>query len=323
MIKGSFIKHIPLFASFKKKEREEIIRIAKEKTYPGGKTIFKEGEKGGALYIVVSGEVVIEKLPLTKATGSIITLTFKEGDFFGELSVFDEGPRSSSAKTSKDSTLIVLEREGFLRVLAENPLAASKFFEALIRIIAPRIRQMNNALMAFYEMGRLLSFSYEIDHLLDNILKIIMNATSAECGIILFKDNITDSFRPMAIKGYKKEELIEIDITKEGIARFVLEKGEPLLISDFFKETRFKEFTRLGYEKKTMLILPLRAKVDTMGLIILGDKVSPQKKESVFTANDMNLISAVIHQINATIENIQFHRDTEARVKLKRQYFKF
>ncbi len=83
MPKESLLKNIPLFSAFSKKELKTIASIAEEKTYAKGKIILKEGKTGDALYVIISGEVAIEKQPLTKPRESVVIMTLKEGNFFG------------------------------------------------------------------------------------------------------------------------------------------------------------------------------------------------------------------------------------------------
>ena len=300
MVQEKFFKKIPLFYSFTDKEYKAVIRIAKEELYAKNKLFFKEGQAPDALYIIVSGEVLIEKQPLVKTTEAITTLHLKEGDFFGELALFDQGQRTSTARAGKDTNVIVLKQEGILRLLKDAGFAA-KFFKNIIQIVAARIRSTNRELMAFYEAGKVLGGPYDKDALLTNVLNIIISALEIKAGMILLKNNITGNLELVSVRGYKREDSKCMDIVNSVSVSNVFKEGKPLI-------------------DKAMLFLPFGSGVEKSGLVILKGRRPGIKGEDAFTQNDLNLVYAVMKQVETALENIQFYSDVEGRQRLKRQY---
>jgi CRP-like cAMP-binding protein len=108
--------------------------------YPRGSAIFSEGELGDRLYIVLSGKV---KLGRHSPDGRENLLSvLGPSDMFGELSVFDPGPRTSTATAVTDVELYTMERKTLLEWIRQHPEIA----EQLLRVLARRLRRTNNSL---------------------------------------------------------------------------------------------------------------------------------------------------------------------------------
>ena len=114
-----------------------LFRQLSSEALKAGNTIFLEGERGDALYVVDSGKV---RIWVRDGDGNDVTLSELEpGNFFGEMSVLDGGKRSANTTALLDTTLHCLRREDFEKFIAEHPQAALE----VIRGIGERLRQTN------------------------------------------------------------------------------------------------------------------------------------------------------------------------------------
>lgn len=105
-----------------------------------GDTIFAEGEQGDSLYIVMSGKV---KMGRHSADGRENMLAIMgPSDMFGELSIFDPGPRTATATAVTDGRLARLQRDSLRPWMHDRPQIA----EQLLRVLARRLRRTNDAL---------------------------------------------------------------------------------------------------------------------------------------------------------------------------------
>ena len=105
-----------------------------------GHTAFAEGEPGDRLYIVISGKV---KIGRRSPDGRENLLTIMgPSDMFGELSIFDPGPRTSSATTITGVRAVSMDRDALRAWIADRPEIAEK----LLRVLARRLRRTNNNL---------------------------------------------------------------------------------------------------------------------------------------------------------------------------------
>ncbi len=108
--------------------------------FPRGHVIFNEGEPGDRLYIIVSGKV---KIGRRSPDGRENLLTIMgPSDMFGELSIFDPGPRTSTATTVTEVRAVSMDREALKAWIDHRPEIA----EQLLRVLARRLRRTNNNL---------------------------------------------------------------------------------------------------------------------------------------------------------------------------------
>ena len=108
--------------------------------FPRGHTVFAEGEPGDRLYIIISGKV---KIGRRSPDGRENLLTIMgPSDMFGELSIFDPGPRTSSATTITEVRAVSMDRDALRAWIADRPEIA----EQLLRVLARRLRRTNNNL---------------------------------------------------------------------------------------------------------------------------------------------------------------------------------
>jgi CRP/FNR family transcriptional regulator, cyclic AMP receptor protein len=125
------LRRVPLFAELSDAEIERVAELARERAYPKGSVILFEDDPGDALYVVVTGAV---KVVLIGEDGrEVILSVLKDGDFFGEMALIDDEPRSAHVIAMEDANLLVLRREDFQQRLREAPGMAVGLLHALSR----------------------------------------------------------------------------------------------------------------------------------------------------------------------------------------------
>ncbi len=119
---AALLADIPLFALLDDKERTALAERLDIVNFPKGTTIFRAGEPGDALFVVRSGDV---EITFTNDVGERVVMeTASAGDFFGELSLLDGGPRTASATALEDVEAIVVDRGDLDEFLTRHPPAA-------------------------------------------------------------------------------------------------------------------------------------------------------------------------------------------------------
>jgi CRP/FNR family cyclic AMP-dependent transcriptional regulator len=117
------------------------------RAFRDAEVIFDEGTYGDEMYIVHSGAVQLVK---KSAPQDIVVATIQPGEFFGEMALVDNAPRSVSAVAGADQTrLLALNRDKFLFLVSHQPA----FALTVMHILCQRIRNMNERL-AQLEPGR-------------------------------------------------------------------------------------------------------------------------------------------------------------------------
>lgn len=137
---AEILGEVPFFALLDEAERAALAERVDEKKYSLGQIIFHQNDPGGSLFIVRNGEV---ELWIKKDTGEKMVLeTAKAGDFFGEISLLDGGPRTASATVLADAELIVVDRTDLDDLFRIKPAAAMDLLSATGR----RLRETNRLL---------------------------------------------------------------------------------------------------------------------------------------------------------------------------------
>jgi hypothetical protein len=106
-------------------------------------SIINQGDAGDAMYLVMGGEVRVRTMASGRET---ILTTLSVGDFFGEMALFDQGPRSADVIANTDATLLRLSSGAFQRLTREAPSLATPFLQATSRTLSSRIRADNKRL---------------------------------------------------------------------------------------------------------------------------------------------------------------------------------
>ena len=116
---------VPLLAGLDKRVRRRLAEIGKRRTYGADEAIVKEGSTGTALYIVLSGRARVEREG--EALGEV-----KGGDFFGELALIEEHPRSATIVALEETDCLLFPAWEFTALLDEHPEIAVPIMRALI-----------------------------------------------------------------------------------------------------------------------------------------------------------------------------------------------
>lgn len=112
------------------------------KLYEAGEIIIKENEEESNMFVVQTGEVEVFKMG--KDQKEIFLATMKEGDIFGEMSMFDDAPRSASVRAARGGTrILTLTKKTLLRRIQDDPF----LFLFIIKNMSKRIRRMDNELI--------------------------------------------------------------------------------------------------------------------------------------------------------------------------------
>lgn len=135
MSAADVLRRVPLFSDLAEAELARFAEVLREREYPKNSVILFEDDPGDALYVVSTGQV---KVVLIGEDGrEVILSVLTDGDFFGEMSLIDDEPRSAHVIAMKDSHLLVLRREDFQAQLEVQPKIALK----LLRVLVQRLRR--------------------------------------------------------------------------------------------------------------------------------------------------------------------------------------
>ena len=120
------LQRVRLFADLDEREVGQIALLFKERSFPAGEAIIREGTGGAAFYIIESGEVTV-------TIGGESRATLKEGDYFGEIALIDEGARIATVTAATDLVCWGLTLWEFRPLVEANGVIGWKLLQTLAR----------------------------------------------------------------------------------------------------------------------------------------------------------------------------------------------
>ena len=137
------LRRIKILAELKDAQLAHLAEFLELKQFKPHTHVITQDENGDAMYLVMGGELRARTMISGRET---ILTTFSTGDFFGEMALFDHGPRSADVIANVDSTLLQLSAAAFGRLTREAPSLATPFLQATSRTLSARIRADNKRL---------------------------------------------------------------------------------------------------------------------------------------------------------------------------------
>jgi uncharacterized membrane protein len=128
------LAYVPLFALLDDVERAALANVLEVARFPKGQTVFRTGDVGGALYLVHAGLV---RVAFASNEGAQVILgAYGRGQVFGEISLLDGGPRTSTPLALEDAEVLILNRSHLLEMITKHPHSAMD----LLTVIGARLR---------------------------------------------------------------------------------------------------------------------------------------------------------------------------------------
>jgi len=129
--KIELISRVPLFEGLSGSHLGKVARLADEIDVREGKELTREGERGEEFFVLVEGEAVVRRKG--RKVG-----TLGSGDFFGEIALVADTPRTATVATTAESRVLVITRRGFQELLRDTPAVQVRVLEALAKRVAPQ-----------------------------------------------------------------------------------------------------------------------------------------------------------------------------------------
>lgn len=130
---------LPLFQLFPDEDLSRIIPFFELQTFEQSASLFEEGDRCDYLCIVLEGTVDIRKESLSG--NQKVAVKFGHGSVLGEMALIDQYPRSTSAKVTSNSKLLIITRENFEKLTKELPHLGVQFLREIARILSQRLRR--------------------------------------------------------------------------------------------------------------------------------------------------------------------------------------
>src|SRR4051794_22172412 len=128
------LKRVAIFRDLDPEELAQVAEVCREEKFVSGEYIFREGESGNRLYLIVDGEVRISRdVP---GSGEEALAVLKAGSIFGEMAVFDRSERSTDAISNGGTRVLTISRSDFEMQLDLNRELAYKILWSVVRLLS-------------------------------------------------------------------------------------------------------------------------------------------------------------------------------------------
>jgi CRP-like cAMP-binding protein len=133
-----FLVEFPIFRDFDADDIEALSACCTLETFKAGSTICREGDPGDAMFVLKNG--VLEVSRAVEGASRHINL-LSAGEFFGEMSLVDGGPRSADVVVKEDAELMRLPADGYRKLKKEHPVTALKVADVMLKQLSFRVRR--------------------------------------------------------------------------------------------------------------------------------------------------------------------------------------
>jgi diguanylate cyclase (GGDEF)-like protein len=148
---GDMLTNIGIFSDLAAGDRDEVARRMGLRGCEPGELLFQEGDPGTELYVILSGTVAIT---VRSKDGEEIRLgEAGAGDFFGEMSIVEQAPRSATCRAESRSEFLALGAEGFHELIRSRPRIAMAILRRMAAIIAARLAETGSLLSQMVQWG--------------------------------------------------------------------------------------------------------------------------------------------------------------------------
>ncbi|NUN68300.1 MAG: DUF1003 domain-containing protein [Bacteroidetes bacterium] len=142
MISKEFLSKIPIFKFLPEEDHVSLVSLWRVRALKAGETLFRKGEPGSSMFVIEEGEMEIV-LPVDPPVNEVQLSILREGEFFGELSLFADTPRTATARAVTDTKLVEMQRGDFITFVMERPSVGI----SMLSEMAKRL-QMTNELIS-------------------------------------------------------------------------------------------------------------------------------------------------------------------------------
>ena len=258
--------------------------------YCDGEIIFKEGEKGDAMYVIQAGKVKISK---NSSSGDITMVTLQAGDIFGEMALFDKLPRSASATAEGDTRILSIDKKKLFSTIWKDPTVVLKVIETM----SGTIRRLSKDFAELKKKKQnMLCGTMDLDETCSFILEEAReNVVAAENGSIMLLENGKDQLHIRAAFGEQAQEKLDLAVG-EGVAGDVIGTGKAELVNEVLTDPRYKVGS---LEIGSLMCVPFKYQGKCFGVLNLSSRNGNR-----FTLDNLRLLNSFSRYAAIALKNV-------------------
>jgi CRP-like cAMP-binding protein len=147
----SALRACALFKALPADRLAKIAAVATHRDYRAGEAVFKEGDAGDEMFVVVAGKVRISKQ--VPGVGEEALAVLEPGAHFGEMAMVDDAPRAADALAHTTCALAVIKRDDLDRAMFLDKELAYDLLWTFVRTLTARLRETNDKIRGFFAMS--------------------------------------------------------------------------------------------------------------------------------------------------------------------------
>jgi len=307
------MKRLTFFNSMTPEVIEALCQRASLERYDKDAAIYNEGDRAEFFYIVLSGEVLVQKRMATVKEGyKTLVIAGKDG-LFGEGALLGRETYLGRALVKSDAEILRINARGLEAYLEKDPHLAVLFLDQFINVLAHRLNGAVREQMALFELGRLIGAMKGLSELMPSVTTIIEEAIpEADSSFFALYHRYNDIYDIKAGEG----------LILNGGPDAYLKPDAPLVAmlggsSHPYEGNPSKEqhlWGDLGITAQSALCSPIYSEGRLVGFMGLFSR----DQEQAFTSEQKNLLHSVCCLLAPMIENESFRRDEEDRARMNR-----
>ncbi|PIE02290.1 MAG: cyclic nucleotide-binding protein [Acidobacteria bacterium] len=216
-----FFSSVPLFDGFEKEDLERILKLTSRREYSKDRILVHENDSGESFFLILNGKV---KVTAEGQDGKEVILSFLgPGEFFGELALVDDEPRSANVTAVEQTTVLILHRNDFLTLLETNGQMMKKFMS----ILSKRLRHANDQIK-----------SLALLDVLGRIAKLMLDMAEKE-GVKLLDGSVVfrrPTHQEIASMVGTSRETVSRMISELNKSRFITISGKDIIVRKEMRE---------------------------------------------------------------------------------------
>lgn len=149
---AAVLKKVALFEGLTQGQLARLAQIGHSRTYPAGAFLFREGETGQEMFVIAEGKVRISKS--VPGIGEEALAVLEPGQYFGEMAVIEDSPRSADAIAHVSCSVWVIERARLDQLMFTDKDLAYVLLWTFVRTLSERLRETNEKIKGFFALSR-------------------------------------------------------------------------------------------------------------------------------------------------------------------------
>ncbi len=148
----AWLARVQMFAGLSQRALDQLLALVTEVRHPAGKVLFRTGDPGDRLFVIVEGRIRISRdVP---GMGEEALVVLGPGDCFGELAILDDSPRSADAHVHEDCKLLEIRKDKLEHLLYTNRDIGYEVLWNLVRTLSARLRETTDKVTFLAVTGR-------------------------------------------------------------------------------------------------------------------------------------------------------------------------